>query len=166
VAALSLALGAALAPPVGAAQGPRSAPPVSLCSVAGRVTGLTVTRSRPLNAELFTFPRRVTSSDTMAVRALARDLCALPVMPKGVFYCPADWGVTYRLVFTLGADVTTGTTTAVRPVTVDTTGCTRVTGLGAARRTLGSASFFRAFGAAIGLAHATVVTFRGILPPG
>lgn len=166
MAALSLALGAALAPPVSAGQSARSAPPVSLCSVANQVTGLTVTRSRPLNAERFTFPRRVTASDAMAVRALARDLCALPVMPTGVFYCPADWGVNYRLDFSLGADVTTGASRAVRPVVVHSTGCTQVTGLGATRRTLGSAPFYRAFGAAIGLAHATGVTFRGILPPG
>ncbi len=166
MATLCLTLGVVHAPWAGAAPDARMARSASLCSVATRVTGLALTRSQPLNPERFSFARRVTSSDAMAVRALARALCALPVMPSGVFHCPADWGVTYRLAFSQGAGVTTGASPEVRPVTVDATGCTQVTGLGATRRTLGRASFFRAFGAAIGLAHATAATFRGTLVNG
>lgn len=165
-AAAAVLAGAVAASASGAAPAPRTAA-VSLCGQSGRVTTVVVTRGAPLNPERFTFPRRSVSSDTMAVRALARALCALPPMPKGPLPCPSDFSPTYRLDFTVGVHVTTGAgaPASIRPVSVESTGCRGVTGLGAVRRVVNN-SFFRVLGAAIGLPHATAATFVGVMTQG
>lgn len=127
-----------------------------LCSVAGQVTGLVVTRGHPLNPERFGFPRVSTSTDAAEVRAVARELCALPAMPRGIF-CPADWSPTYTLAFSIAGGA------AVRPVVLSVTGCSTVAGLGSARWVDGHTGLWTALGAAIGLSHATASTFAGTL---
>jgi hypothetical protein len=59
-------------------------------------------------------------------QSLARAVCSLPVMPSGTFHCPVLLFEVYRAVFI-------GTGRVFPPVTVQATGCRRVTGLGRAR---------------------------------
>lgn len=128
---------------------------VDLCQVATKVTWLSVTRSKPLNVERFSFPARVTVTKSADVRAAARALCALPTMPAGVM-CPLDLGVDYTLRFSAATE-------AVEPVTLDVSGCESVKGLGASRWVARSPNFWREFGSALGLHAATRATFVGIL---
>ena len=59
-----------------------------------RINGL------PQNHERFSFPARITVTSARRSQSVAQALCALPVMPSGTFACPADWAISYRLVFT------------------------------------------------------------------
>jgi hypothetical protein len=135
-----------------------SGPSTQLCNVAGGVEGLTVIRTDafPQNGFTFAFPARVTVRPA-AARHVAEILCALQPVPQGaVFYCPADFGIVYHLVFTFE------TGAAVRPVTVDATGCQFVNGAGPGERTLfTTGSFWAVLGRAMGLVHPTEATFRG-----
>lgn len=128
---------------------------VDLCQIASTVTRLTAVRSKPLNAERFSFPARVTVTKSADVRAAARALCALPTMPAGVM-CPLDLGVDYTLRFSAATE-------AVEPVTLDVSGCESVKGLGASRWVARSPNFWREFGSALGLHAATRATFVGTL---
>lgn len=129
---------------------------VDLCQIASIVTRVNVTRSKPLNAERFSFPARVTVTKVADVRAAARALCALPTMPAGVVSCPADLGVDYTLRFSAAAE-------AAEPVTLDVSGCETVRGLGTSRWVARSPNFWREFGSALGLHAATRATFVGTL---
>jgi hypothetical protein len=77
-------------------------------------------------------------------------------MPAGIFFCPLDLRVLYRLSFT--ADGRT-----LRPVTLDASGCEEVSGLGRVRWAARSPHFWHALGKAAGLRHATFQTFAGVL---
>ncbi len=68
---------------------------------------------------------RITVRDPGHARALARAVCGLPAMPHAMIYCPNDTGGGYRLVFIAAGR-------ALHPVTVEATGCQRVTGAGSA----------------------------------
>ena len=129
-----------------------------LCQMMDRVTSVTATRSVPLNAETFSFPRVTTGTDPTAVRRAARGLCALPVMPDRVQACPIDLGVRYTLRFSPGG----GAGHLPRPVVVSAWGCRPVVGLGPTRMALRSA-VWTAIGAALGLRFATNATFAGSL---
>jgi len=98
------------------------------CAHAGDVDRLTIGRVNyfPQNHVHFSFPAQVTVTGVHRSQAVAQALCQLPAMPAGVFSCPMDWGINYRLIFT-AAD------SKLAPVTVDATGCQQVTGLGPAR---------------------------------
>jgi len=149
--------GAFAAAPSGPA--PLAAPPaahaaksVSVRGVIGSVTSLVVRRGTPLNPTTFTFPK-VVSVKGAAARAVARDLCALPVMPKGIF-CPADLGGRYTLDFT-------ATGSRVTPVVLDASGCETVQGLHGIRWTARSPHLWSELGDAMGLRGATQSTFAG-----
>jgi len=140
---------------------------VSLCqgATAQHVARLKVIRSRPLNPERFSFPGVLASAKVSRIRALARVVCSLPVLPKdNVTSCPNDIGVFYTLQFSSagGKDVVGGT--FIRPVRFDATGCRFLTGAGAARRS--TPAMATALGAALGLAHPTFGTFAGALNSG
>ena len=87
---------------------------------------------------------------------MAQALCALPVMPSGTFACPADWAISYRLVFTGRA--------GLAPVTAEASGCQVVTGLGAVRWTATSPGFWRTLAQAAGITPADGAVFGGTMP--
>ena len=161
------AVGRGQVPLLGLSGGPRIVARFALChdTFSDRVANVTVTRSKPLNPEHFTFPARIRGAKPTLVRTLAHTLCALAKMPAGVQACPADWGVTYSLRFTLpkptssvivGGDL-------IGPVSLQATGCLVVKGLGETRWAMSSSKVFSALGAAIGLRKATQATFAGEL---
>jgi hypothetical protein len=131
---------------------------LGLCHFVNQVTSLTATRSRYPNKMTFSFPHVVRSTNVTAVRAAAKALCALPVMPSGVYNCPLDVEVHYRLKFVVGEAVSSYYT---RFVVIDPWGCETVTGLGAGRTA--TVRLWPVLGAALGLRHATGVTFAGRL---
>ncbi len=133
---------------------------VSLCSVEGAVTTLTIDRDAVANSEMFLFPSRVNVSNVSAVRSVARSLCALPFFPKSVMSCPMDFGVDYALHF---SESTNDGVLQVGVITLDVSGCQSVTGMGAVRWAARSASFWRVLGNAIGVKDATSLSFVGKL---
>lgn len=101
---------------------------VALCANTGKLDRVVVQRIVGVPTRMRTaMPGGFTIRDAHAVRAMAATLCALPRMPRGVMSCPAILGGSYRLWFASGKR-------AFRPVTVETTGCRMVTGLGPVRR--------------------------------
>jgi hypothetical protein len=113
-------------------KGPPSSPPAAtaagLCAAASQVDSLTVIRNVafPANHLRFRSPPRVTTDRPQHARAVAQALCALPRMPRGPMSCPADLGVSYRLVFSAA-----GRQFAV--VTIRAGGCQQVSGAGPVR---------------------------------
>jgi hypothetical protein len=88
-------------------------------------------------------PWTVTSAAKM--RRVQSALCALPKPRAGVYNCPEDLGISYRLRY-YGPDG------ALAAVTADATGCQMVTGLGnAARWAAESPGFWPTLTRAIGL---------------
>jgi len=145
---------AALAGCAGAVAGTGKTP--ALCAQTGSVTRLMIHRINglPQNHERFTFPARITVTSARRAQSAARALCALPVMPSGTFNCPADWGISYRLVFTSWAG-------RLAHVTADASGCQEVSGLGATRWTLTSPGFWRSLAQAAGITPASGAVFLG-----
>jgi hypothetical protein len=90
-------------------------------------------------------------------QSVARALCALPVMPSGSFFCPADWAISYRLTFAARAR-------RFAPVTAEASGCQVVHGLGAARWTATSPGFWRTLALAAGITPAGGAVFLGTMP--
>src|SRR5215470_5338877 len=104
-------------------------PQPALCLEAAAVTRLEVVRSHRFKVPELepAFPNMVTVTDPALIRDLIRALCALPVTRPGVYHCPLLLGTAYTLRFSVGS----------RPlplVTIDSTGCKAVTGVGPDRR--------------------------------
>ncbi len=142
----------------------RAAPPrlvaaTGICSAAGTLTELSVTRTDafPQNPVSFDFPAQVTSTNGAAIAGVARAACQLGDFPAGSMSCPADFGIGYALVFTAGR-VVFGT------ITADPTGCPSVTGLGAPR--WAAPAFWDQLAVALGLPAPREYCdpFRGRLP--
>jgi hypothetical protein len=112
----------------------------------------------PQNHEHFSFPAQVTVTDAAEAQAVARALCALAPMPRGPILCPIDWGVSYRLLFAAGGG-------RLWQVKVDASGCQEVSGVSPARWIAGSTAFWSVLGNAVGLSHASSVTFAGTIAP-
>jgi len=105
--------------------------PASACAAQAAVKSVRVTRlptltqlgqTKPLSDKL----SGITVGDPAKARALARLICGLPTMPKGILSCPADVGGGaggYQLVFMAGGR-------HLAPVTVRASGCETVTGAG------------------------------------
>jgi hypothetical protein len=83
-----------------------------------RNTGMVKERNRPQAAGIIV-------TNASEVRKLAATLCGLPSEPP-VMNCPADFGTGYRLAFA-------SATKAFELVTVQTSGCRTVSGMGKAR---------------------------------
>ncbi len=118
----------------------------ALCRDAATVTTLEIVRPHGTRVPelLPAFPSQVTVTNPALVRSVARALCALPDMPRGVLNCPAQLlGTAYTLHFTSGGR-------PLRLVTIDATGCETVTGVGAVRRVT-SSGFWRVLAKAIGV---------------
>ena len=86
-----------------------------------------------------------TVTSTAKMRRVQRALCALPKPRAGVYHCPADLGISYRLRYY-------GAHGVLPAVTADATGCQMVTGLGStARWAAESPRFWPTLTRAIGL---------------
>jgi hypothetical protein len=117
---------------------------LSLCGSPDRLTALTAIRTDPFPENRLTFVSgaTVSSSDAMAIAAVARTACGLVAFPSVAFSCPADFGVTYSLTFTAGRRV-------VQVITARPAGCPSVAGLGPDREA--SPAFWTALATALGL---------------
>jgi hypothetical protein len=89
-------------------------------------------------------PAGITFRDPARVQAVAAALCALPAAGPVPAGCPADFGGSYRLVFTAGQQ-------AYPPVVIKATGCRTVSGLGPVRTT--SAAFWALLAKKLGTRH-------------
>jgi hypothetical protein len=145
---------AGCAQPAGASVA-RADQSASLCAAAARVDRVVIRRVHGNPSVRISFPARVVVTIRSRARQAARAVCALPPMPAGIFNCPLDLGVLYRLTFT--ADRKT-----LRPVTLDAGGCQLVSGLGRVRWAARSPHFWPALGHAAGLRRATFQTFAGV----
>jgi hypothetical protein len=138
--------------PVAAQTTAPPAIPATLCAAAGYVGSLTIARvdEFPSNHLRFTFPPRVTTTAPEA-QDVAKAVCGLPRMPRTMFSCPMDWGVSYRLTF--GAGAKPGVITRrFPPVTVDATGCQTVSGAGPQRWLATTPGFWKVLGTAADVA--------------
>jgi hypothetical protein len=88
-------------------------------------------------------PGGVTIASAARARAVARALCTLPAMPPGQVNCPNDTGGGYRLSFATAR-------LAFPAVTVGTSGCTTVTGIGAVRTVAHTPRFWAVLHGALG----------------
>jgi hypothetical protein len=139
---------------------PSSAAATSVCQNISRVDRLDAKRTDalPQNQSHFTFAADISTSDATQVQVAAQALCALPAMPTGAIFCPADFGITYQLTFDAGA-------TQFPTVTVDPSGCQTVRGLGTTVAwATTSPGFWPTLGAALGLPHPTAADFAGTRP--
>lgn len=127
----------------------------AVCTNATRIDRLTIDRLNPLHQPFrFPVPARITVTDAYQAQAVARALCALPPVGHRSFSCPADWGIRDQLRLAARQHW-------FRPVTVDATGCTMVTGLGPVRLISGMFGFWSVLGNAAGLTHASLAAFAG-----
>jgi hypothetical protein len=144
--AASASRGAAGSPNAAASGGAGTAI-VGLCQNKAAVTGLRIVRipaSSKVPQEQAVFPGQVAVTSPAQARKVARAICALPVMPHGVFNCPAEFpGTSYELSFTADG-------LRFSPVTIEATGCETVTGAGQVRRALGP-GFWRVLSVAAGV---------------
>lgn len=139
----------------------RSGPPY-LCRVLPRVDRLIVTRRAPGNQFVFTFPTVVTVTSASAARAVASSACSLPDVPAGSFRCPAEFAVSYHLVFAVRGEKGMGG----EAIDAHPTGCQLVTGLGSVRTTRYHPGFYRILARAMGLRNAGYQSFTGTLNAG
>jgi hypothetical protein len=119
------------------APGGKASAGVALCRDIPRLTTVVVSQAPTLRETQpgRLLPRRIAVRQPFAVRSLASTLCGLPRVPHGTFHCPAQFGGSLRLVFAAGGR-------QFPPVTILTSGCRVVTGLGPARR-VPSLAFWR-----------------------
>jgi len=141
--AVTVAGSSPAASPGAASPGP-TATQVALCRHTPSVTGLKIVRNQVFRVPVLqvAFPDQITVASPASARAVARALCALPPMPRGVFHCPALLtGTTYQLRFTAGGR-------RLPPVTIEATGCEVVIGVGQTRWVTTSPGFWRVLGTA------------------
>jgi hypothetical protein len=81
----------------------------------------------------------------------------LPDAPKGAQACPAEFAVSYHLVFAVRGEKGMGG----EAIDVYPTGCQSVTGLGTVREVISRPAFYRLLGSAMGLKNANYRTFSG-----
>ena len=134
-----------------------SAKTAYLCKVIPRVDRLVVTRHAPGHQFIFRFPSVVTVTNALDAQAVAKAACALPDAPKGAQACPAEFAISYHLVFAVRGEKGTG----VEALDVNPTGCQSVEGLEAVREVMSHPAFFRVLGRAMGLKNSSYLTFRG-----
>jgi hypothetical protein len=159
---------ARVARPSPAASPGATATQVALCRHTASVTGLEIARDQVARvpvlqaapADQAALPNQVTVASPARARAVARALCALPPMPRGIFGCPdLVPGTTYLLRFTAGSR-------QLGPVAIEATGCEVVTGVGPARQAATSPGFWRVLGTAARLRPPGRSAFSGDSYPG
>jgi hypothetical protein len=128
-----------------------------LCHHTAAVTGLVIVRTGLLRVPQVqaVFPHQVTVATAAGAREVARALCALPRKPSGVIYCPALLaGTTYQLRFTADGR-------QLPAVTIESTGCETVTGVGPDRWASNSPGFWRVLATAAKLSPPGRTVFSG-----
>jgi len=118
----------------------------ALCQDTRTVTSLHIVRIHGVRVPQVrtAFPSGSVAIGPSGARAVARALCALPVMPPGIMSCPAQFpGTSYQLRFAAAGR-------SLPPVTIQATGCATVTGAGRVRQAT-SARFWRVLAMAAGL---------------
>ena len=127
-----------------------------LCTVAEKVTSLTVQRGTPMNPTTFSFPAVVFVGNATSARSVAETMCAIPPdMRTETIACPFDQGLTYKLVFTLPKYV-------IAPIILRGSGfCSAADGTGKQGWIRPDQNFFRVLGNAMQLHLATMQTFAG-----
>jgi hypothetical protein len=121
--------------------------PPPLCADLGAVNHLVVRRTGIIphvQDQRFTFPALVTVTSAVDARAVATALCALPAQPGGIVNCPNDLGIGYQLRFAAGRH-------HFHVVTLQTTGCEIVSGVGKPRTIVHSSRFWAVLGQALRL---------------
>jgi hypothetical protein len=125
----------------------------AVCAHISALRTLTVTRVVTLHNRLhFPFPASVRVTAPARVAAAATAACRLPELPRVPLSCPADLGISYRLVF---AD----DSRSYPPLTATATGCAKLAGLDVTRRVV--PSFWVTLGRAIGIASPGAAAFAG-----
>lgn len=121
---------------------PPSGPNPALCETIASLDNLVVLRKNayPGNHETFDFPALSRTHDASAVRAIARELCAMPDFPPGTQMCPLDLGITYELTFSTPR-------TSFPALSADIGGCEQIRGLGPRRQA--TTEFWNTLAAAI-----------------
>jgi hypothetical protein len=130
----------------GTHEAPSGAAQPALCRDTSALTSLVVTRNHGYKVPelLPAFPSQVAVTNPALIQAVARALCALPDMPPGVYNCPALLlGTAYTLRFAAGDR-------SLPLVTVNSTGCETVTGVGPVRR-VSSPGFWRMLSRVLGV---------------
>jgi hypothetical protein len=158
--------GAATAASPKASSSPSPSPSVSpsaaatqaaLCQHTATVTGLVITRNHVMRVPQLQagFPNQVIVASPARARAAARAVCGLPSLPRGVFHCPnLTVGSTYLLRFTADGR-------QLPAVSIESTGCEVVTGVGLARWAAKSPGFWRALATAANVSPPGRTAFTG-----
>lgn len=159
---------AGTAPPTTASAAASAIPPASnpvqgsvpvgagpaLCAAIGQLHAVTITRVVTLRNRLyFPFPATVRLTDPAAVRAVASAACQLPQLPRVMMTCPADLGISYRLVFTAPRR-------SYPALAAAATGCAKLVGLDVTRQAV--PSFWVTLGRAMKLRRPSAASFGGI----
>jgi len=90
-----------------AATSPTVSAQLELCAAPAAVSRVQIVRI-PSIAQLVPTgkgqpkPIKITVTDPAKARILARAVCRLPRMPRGMFHCPIDVGGAYELTFSVG----------------------------------------------------------------
>ena len=139
----------------------------ALCQDAAAVTSLLIVRTQrylvpqhPQPQHPQSAPNRLVVAKAGEARAVARALCALPALPRGLFSCPILLpATTYDLLFAVGSR-------RLPVVVAEATGCETVTGVGPARQAVTSPGLWRLLAAAAALGRAGRQAFTGTTPVG
>jgi hypothetical protein len=128
----------------------------ALCQQTATVTSLEIMHSHLMRVpQVQGYSSPVTVITAAKARDAARALCALPLLPRGVFHCPnLTVGTTYLLSFTADGR-------RLPAVTIEATGCEVVTGVGPARWAAKSPGFWRALATAASLSPPGRTAFIG-----
>jgi hypothetical protein len=148
---------AAASPSPSPASSSALATQAALCRHTSAVTGLVIVREGILRVPQVqtAFPHQVAVATAARAREVARALCALPRKPSGVIYCPALLsGTTYQLRFTADGR-------QLPAVTIESTGCEIVTGVGPDRWASTSPGFWRVLATAANLSPPGRTVFSG-----
>ena len=129
----------------------------ALCQHTATVTSLLLTHGHLMRVPQVqgAYPAPVTVITSSRARAVARALCALPLLPHVAFHCPnLTVGTTYLLSFTADGR-------RLPAVSIEATGCEVVSGVGPARWAAKSPGFWRTLAMAANLSPPGRTAFTG-----
>jgi len=132
-----------------AATSPTVSAQLELCAAPAAVSRVQIVRI-PSIAQLVPTgkgqpkPIKITVTDPAKARILARAVCRLPRMPRGMFHCPIDVGGAYELTFSVGDR-------RLPLVQAAASGCEMVTGAGPVRWAVRTPGFWTVLGQVAGI---------------